>query len=458
METYPSNNDLRVKVDSKQILSIALPITLAILIPQLNLLVNSIFLGHLSNQALGNAGITGVFYLIFAVAGHGLNSSMQSVFSGYAGSGKPEAFKAVLSQGIRISIQLSVLFILFTWFIAPLILQQVSSPESYPMEMSFLRIRILGLPFLFLFQMGNSFLISSLNSRFLMIGFIFEASINVLFDYLLIFGKMGFPQMGFNGAAVASVMAECTGMIVVFIVIFITGLKKKYGLLKSFSYNHIISKEIKKIALPLILQFIISLTTWLIFFLLIESKGPVAKAVSNTMRNVFGLAGVFIWAFAGTSNTMVSNLIGQGRKDMVIPVVKKISLWSLGLCMVMICFLNLFPITFFSLFGQDESFLAEGVPVIRMVSLGMIFMSVSNIWLNAVTGTGNTRINLQIEIISISLYMVYTWYFMKLHYISLSIAWSNEFVYWLSILFMASGYMFSKKWMHMQGNKKIKKH
>ena len=458
MESYPSNNDLKVKVDSRQILSIAMPITLAILVPQLNLLVNSIFLGHLSNQALGNAGITGVFYLIFAVAGHGLNSSMQSVFSGYAGSGKPEAFKTVLSQGIRISIQLSVLFILFTWFIAPFILQQVSSPDSYPMEMSFLRIRILGLPFLFLFQMGNSFLISSLNSRFLMIGFLFEALVNVLFDYLLIFGKMGFPQMGFNGAAVASVMAECTGMIVVFAVIFITGLKKKYGLLKSFSYNNVISKEIKKIALPLILQFIISLTTWLIFFLLIESKGPIAKAVSNTMRNVFGLAGVFIWAFAGTSNTMVSNLIGQNRKEMVIPVVKKISLWSLGLCMLMICFLNLFPVTFFSLFGQDESFLAEGIPVIRMVSFGMIFMSISNIWLNAVTGTGNTRINLQIEIISISLYLVYTWYFMKLHYISLSIAWSNEFVYWVSILFMASGYMFSKKWMHMQGNKKIKKH
>lgn len=108
MESYPSNNDLKVKVDSRQILSIAMPITLAILVPQLNLLVNSIFLGHLSNQALGNAGITGVFYLIFAVAGHGLNSSMQSVFSGYAGSGKPEAFKTVLSQGIRISIQLSV--------------------------------------------------------------------------------------------------------------------------------------------------------------------------------------------------------------------------------------------------------------------------------------------------------------------------------------------------------------
>ena len=79
--------DLRVQVTNKQILSIALPITLAILIPQINMLTNSIFLGNLSVEALGNAGVTGIFYLIFAVAGHGLNNSMQSVFSRYAGSG-----------------------------------------------------------------------------------------------------------------------------------------------------------------------------------------------------------------------------------------------------------------------------------------------------------------------------------------------------------------------------------
>jgi Na+-driven multidrug efflux pump len=68
MERNAIENDLRVKVDSRQILSIALPISISILIPQLNLLVNNIFLGHLSQQALGDAGVTGVFYLIFAVA------------------------------------------------------------------------------------------------------------------------------------------------------------------------------------------------------------------------------------------------------------------------------------------------------------------------------------------------------------------------------------------------------
>jgi len=70
MESTAISRDLKVQVTNKQILSIALPITLAILIPQINMLTNSIFLGALSTEALGNAGITGVFYLTFAVAGN----------------------------------------------------------------------------------------------------------------------------------------------------------------------------------------------------------------------------------------------------------------------------------------------------------------------------------------------------------------------------------------------------
>ncbi|MBS1741463.1 MAG: MATE family efflux transporter [Bacteroidetes bacterium] len=446
MESGGSITNLKVEVSNKQILSIALPITFAILIPQLNMLINSIFLGRLSGEALGNAGVTGVYYLIFAVAGNGLNNSMQTVFSKYAGAGNSDIFKTILTQGIRISLQFSLVCIAFTWFVAPLIMQSVADPAAYPAEMEFLKIRIFGLPFLYLFQMGNAFLVASLNSRYLMIGFISEALVNILFDYLLIFGKAGFPVMGFNGAAVASVIAECTGLIVVFVVLGITGLKKKYNLLKDFGFNRKIRNEVFTVALPLVLQYIISVTTWLVFFFLIESKGTLAKQISNTMRNVFGLVGVFVWAFASTSNVMVSNLMGQKREDQVMKVINKIMLLSAGCCIVMVSLLNLVPEAFFKLFGQDANFVTEGIPVIRIISLGMLFMSIANIWLNGVTGTGKTKVNLLIEIIAITLYLAYTWYFMKLHYVSLAVAWSNEFIYWTSIFMMSWLYMRSGKW------------
>ena len=447
MESEAVTKDLKVKVNNKQILSIALPITLAILIPQINMLTNSIFLGNLSTAALGNAGITGVFYLIFAVAGHGLNNALQSIFSRYAGSDNSAAFKIILAQGIRICLQFAMAGIFITWVIAPYILQQVADPKSFPAEISFLKIRIWGLPFLFLFQMGNAFLVSSLNSRYLMIGFICEAGLNILLDFLLIKGRYGFPALGFNGAAVASVISEIVGMIVVLIVLFRTGLKKQYGLLKSYTYHKIITGEILTISAPLMLQYVISVTTWLIFFILIEGlHDETAKAISNTMRNVFGLVGVFVWAFASTSNVMVSNLVGQQREDKVLEAINKVMILSISFCALMCGLVNLFPEIFFGLFGQDTAFVNKGIPVLRVVSVGLMFMSIANIWLNGVTGTAKTRVNLLIEIIAITIYLIYTWYFIKVNYISLAMAWSNELVYWFTIFLISYLYLKSGRW------------
>ncbi len=447
MESAAPIKDLKVEVTNRQILSIALPITFAILIPQLNLLTNSIFLGNYSTEALGNAGVTGVFYLIFAVAGQGLGGGMQSVFSRHAGNDDTQAFKIILSQGIRISLQVALAGILVTWFIAPFIWQSFADPIAYPQEMSFLRIRIFGLPFLYLFQMGNAFLIASLNSKYLVIGFIAEAAVNILFDYLLIFGNGGFPKMGFNGAALASVIAEASGFFVVFIVLIKTGLKKQFALLQNLKYHKEKSKQVIKIATPLMLQFVISVTTWLVFFILIESRhDETAKAISNTMRNIFGLTGMFVWAFAGTSNNMVSNLMGQGREDKVIEAITKIMILSMAFCCFMCLLVNIFPVQFFKLFGQGPAFVEQAIPVLRVVTTALLIMSIANIWLNGVTGTGKTRVNLAIEIVAIILYLIYTWIFMKVHYISLAMAWSNEFVYWISIFLLSFGFLKSGKW------------
>ena len=99
-----------------------------------------------------------------------------------------------------------------------------------------------------------------------------------------------------------------------------------------------------------------------------------------------------------------------------------------------------------NLFGKDDAFVSAGTPVARVVSIGMLFMSVANIWLNGVTGTGKTRVNLMIEIVAITMYLAYTFIFMKWHYISLAMAWSNEVVYWLTIFIMAFAFLKSGKW------------
>jgi Na+-driven multidrug efflux pump len=88
MSISPSTPSLQVTVSSKQILSISLPIALAIMVPQVNFVINNIFLGALSSEALAIGGITGVFYLIFGVMGQGLNNGLQALISRRAGENR----------------------------------------------------------------------------------------------------------------------------------------------------------------------------------------------------------------------------------------------------------------------------------------------------------------------------------------------------------------------------------
>jgi Na+-driven multidrug efflux pump len=71
-------DQLQVALSTKQILKIALPISLALMVPQFNFIINNVFLGHLSEQALATASITGVYYLIFTGIGFGLNKLVRT--------------------------------------------------------------------------------------------------------------------------------------------------------------------------------------------------------------------------------------------------------------------------------------------------------------------------------------------------------------------------------------------
>lgn len=445
------SNDLKVTVTNRQIFQIALPISASLVIPNINFLTNSIFLGGLGMKELGNAGITGVYYLVLMFAGSGFSNALQAIIARQGGEGRKDEIHKVFAQGQRTMLWFSLGGILFTWFIAPFILKNFVRAEDYTQEINFLKIRVFGLPFLYMFQAGNAFLLGTLNSRYLLVGAIGQSLLNIFLDYSFIYGNFYFPKLGFNGAAVASVIAEISGMVIVYIVIFKMGLKDKFHLFKNFRYDKTYSKIVVNISAPLVLQFILSTVTWLIFFILLEQYGEQAKAISNAMRNVFSFTGVLTWAFASTSNIMVSNLIGQGSYNKVTIVIKKIMWLSVITTCGLLSILNIYSHYFLRLFGQDEVFINAALPVMRVVSVGMLMMSIATTWLYAVTGTGRTKMNLLIEIIATILYLLFTLSMIKTFHLSLAYAWSNEFFYWLIVFSISFWFIKKGGWQkHVQ--------
>jgi putative MATE family efflux protein len=372
------------------------------MVPQLNFITNNIFLGRLGQEALGLAGITGVYYLIFAVVGHGLNNGLQALISRRAGENRIGEIGKLFTQGIYISFGFAALGILFTWFVAPIILGwSLHDPHRVAIAVRFLNIRILGLPFLYVYQMRNALLVGTNQTRYLILGTSTEAIVNVFFDYTLIYGKLGLPEMGFNGAAIASIISELAGLVVLFLVLRYKGISKQLNLFQTWKFESSNSKLIIIQSAPLIAQHAISIISWEFFYILIEHHGARDLAVSNTMRNMFGFFGCFTWAFAATANTMVSNVIGQNKHQLVMPLIKKIMTWSFGFASIVCLVLNLFPHSFLSIYGQGEDFINAGIPVLRVVSFALVLMSISVVWMNAVTGSGNSSMNLATEFVAI---------------------------------------------------------
>ncbi|MGI8951899.1 MAG: MATE family efflux transporter [Chitinophagaceae bacterium] len=447
MSTAFADIDLRVQITNRQILNITLPIAVSILVPQINFITNNIFLSGLGEQPLAVAGITGVFYLIFAVMGFGLNNGLQALIARRAGENRISEISGLFNQGVRIALVFALLGIGIVYFVAPVIFKMsLINNSDAQIAIKFLFIRIWGLPLLYMFQIRNALLVGVNQSKYLIIGTLTETLTNIFFDYSLIYGHFGFPQMGFNGAAVASIIAEAAGFFTVFIVLRWKGISKKLQLAGNLAYNAFNTKLILKQSSPLILQFFISVTSWEFFYILIEHHGERDLAISNIMRNIFGLFGCISWAFAAASNTMVSNIIGQGLQDRVIELIVKIMKLSVSFAIIIFFLINIAPQVLLKIYGQNDDFINAAVPVVRIVSAALILMSVSTVWLNAVTGTGNTRINLLIEIFAITLYCIYAYVVLQKLFLSITIGWAAEWLYWILVFIPSFFYIKSGRW------------
>ena len=240
-------------------------------------------------------------------------------------------------------------------------------------------------------------------------------------------------------------------MFVIYAVIHLKQIHRRFALYEQTRLELTTLKLIIVQSSPLIAQFAISIITWEYFYILVEHHGERALAISNTMRNIFGVVGIFSWSFAATTNAMVSNIIGQGKQELVLPLIRRIVKLSLACSTIIVIILNFFPSIFLSFYGQGEGFISEAIPVVRVVSAALIMMSFSVVWLNAVTGSGNTGINLLIELITITVYCLYVYIVLEHLNLSITWGWGSEWVYWMSMFIMAFFYIRSGRWK----NKKI---
>ena len=443
---------LKTSVKYKEIWKIAYPIILGSIVQNIISVTDTAFLGRVGEIELGAAAIGGVFYLTIIMLGFGFSIGSQIIVARRFGENNNKQVGVVIEHSHYFLIILAILIIaVMQWAMHPIFDAVLESEDIKSASVSYFQYRVFGLFFAFINFGFRAFYIGIARTRIITWTTIFMALTNVFFDYALIFGNFGFPELGISGAALASVIAELSAMIFfIFFTLKFVDLKF-FNLFRFKKFDIAILKRILTVAFPMMMQNFISFTGWFFFFLFVEKMGERPLAISNVIRSIYVVMLIPIWGFTSATNTLVSFLIGRERKDEVISLILKI----LKICITGVTGLVLlnmiFPEVILSIYTNNQILIQEALPSLYIVSIAALFLTVGFVIFSGVSGTGMTKVSFLIETSVIVFYVLYTYIMVNLKSPKIEFVWTVEIFYGGIIAVISFLYLKYGKWQ----NKKI---
>ncbi|MBK7213891.1 MAG: MATE family efflux transporter [Bacteroidales bacterium] len=431
----------------KMIWEIAWPIIISMLAQNIVGVTDTAFLGRVGEAELGGSAIGGLFYIILFMVGFGFTTGVQILVARRYGEKDYSRIGNIFDNSFYFLAITSFVVTLLIMFLAPPLLKVIVASEAiYNTSVVYLKYRIFGLFFATGTLLFRSFYTGINFTRYLSASSAIMAGVNVFLDYGLIFGKFGFPEMGIAGAAIASAISEVVALTFLFVITFRNPRLKQYQLFKWVRPEWKEIKSTLEVSVFVMIQYVLSLSVWFVFFLIIEKMGERPLAVSNIARSIYMFLMIPGWALASVTNSMVSNVIGEGKKEQVLPVTIRIIGFSSLLLIGVVSLAALFPHSIIGIFTNDQSLILATIPTFYIILGALLMFSLSSILFNAVLGTGNTRITLIIEIITLVIYVVYTWFIAISLKKPVELVWTSEWIYALFLGILSFLYLKKGKW------------
>lgn len=437
---------MKAQITSKEIWSIALPIMLGNMAQTIINFTDTAFLGHLGVIALGASMLAGLFYFVFTTVATGFAIGIQIIIARRYGEGNYGRIGIIFEHGSLFVLLLgSILFSILYFFSDQLLYLLIDSPNIYDASIEYIKYRRYGIMFVCFNFLYRALYIGISDTKVITYSTIIMAIVNIFLDYCLIFGNFGLPEMGIGGAALASFCAEVSAFVFFTIYSYIKLTKKDYGMFKIHKLEPELMGRILKIATPTMIQKLFSFSVWFIFFILIEKMGETATGISSIVRSVYMILITPCFAFATTTNTIVSRIIGEGHSDQVFSTIFKI-LKNCMLCTIPIIILvAIFPMQIIRIYTDDLNLAQLVIPSIYVICAGTVFQGIGNAYFEAVSGTGNTSAALYLEAVILVIYVAFIWMMTHLttnvHWV-----WTAEIIYGALLGIFCFIYMKFAKW------------
>jgi Na+-driven multidrug efflux pump len=269
---------------------------------------------------------------------------------------------------------------------------------------------------------------------------------NIVLDYALIFGNFSLPEMGLEGAAWASTIADGLGTLFLVLFTLFTSYKSEYQLFKRLKVSWLSFKELLNIGTPLMLQGLTALATWTVFFIWIEQIGSFELTVSQNIRSLYMFAFVPIWGFAGTTKTYISQYMGRREFDIIPVIQRRIQLITVVLLLFTFHGSILYPETLIRFVNPNELYVAKSAEILRFVSVSIFLYGFVSVYFQTINGSGNTIFSMSVEMISVGMYLITAFVFIKILRLDIYWVWSVEYIYFGTIGLLSFLYLKRFNW------------
>lgn len=366
-------NKMGVMPINKLLLSMSLPIMISMLVQALYNVVDSIFVARINENALTAVSLAFPIQSLMIALGAGTAVGVNAVLSKALGEREYEKVNKTAENAIFLVWVCYLVFLVVGIFATvPFYVSQTDNAQILAYGKEYLTIVCICSFGLFNQMIFERLLQSTGRTFYTMITQGTGAIINIILDPILIFGLLGMPQMGVAGAAVATVIGQCTAGVLAIVF----NLKANHDVhiqMKGFRPDKKIIKQIYAVGIPsIIMQAIGSV--------MVYGMNRILIAFTATATAVFGVyfklqSFIFMPVF-GLNNGMVPIVAynyGAGHKHRLIQTVKLSILYAVGIMVVGLIILEVFTAELLGLFNASETMLAIGVPALRIISLSFVF-------------------------------------------------------------------------------------
>ncbi len=294
-----------------EIFGFAVPLMLGMLSYALLTVVDAAFVGRLGTAQLAALGMAGVFYFTGLVLFVGLMRNSIAFIARAYGAGHPQRVGEILAQyqwlallGLPVLLALSRVF---PWMLD----WSGLNPEVTGFATLYLNIRLWDIPFALTLILYSSLYQSLGNSRFPMLIQLSAVVLNGVLDYVLIFGKAGFPALGIAGAALATVIAQALGCGLIVVWAHATAIRRRCQLRLLGRPRGPLLREILTIGIPQGLGDFVEVLAFMGFFFLVGSLGEHSLAANNVGVQVTHLLFMPGYALGIAAASYMGRLLGS---------------------------------------------------------------------------------------------------------------------------------------------------